>query len=148
MNRYVYTHVHSSIIHSKPKGGSNPSVYQKLDGFFLNVFTYNSIVCVHAKSLQSCLTLCNPMDHSPQGSFVHGILQARVPECSLPCILPGDLSNPRIEPTSLRSPALAGGFFTTSATWEASNTTGLFSLKKQGSPATRYSMDEPQRRSK
>ena len=104
--------------------------------------------CVHAKSLQSCLTLCNPMDHSPQGSFVHGILQARVPECSLPCILPGDLSNPRIEPTSLRSPALAGGFFTTSATWEASNTTGLFSLKKQGSPATRYSMDEPQRRSK
>ena len=33
-----------------------------------------------AKSLQSCLTLCNPMDGSPQGSFVPGILQARMLE--------------------------------------------------------------------
>ena len=32
---------------------------------------------------------------------------------------PGDLSHPGIKPTSLLSPALAGGFFTTSATWEA-----------------------------
>ena len=31
---------------------------------------------------------------------------------------PGDLVTPGIEPTSLVSPALAGGFFTTSATWE------------------------------
>ena len=31
---------------------------------------------------------------------------------------PGDLPNPRIKPTALRSPALAGGFFTTSATSE------------------------------
>ena len=29
---------------------------------------------------QSCPTLCNPMDCSPPGSFVHGILQARVLE--------------------------------------------------------------------
>ena len=34
--------------------------------------------CVHAKSLQSCLTLCNPMDCSPPGSSVHEILQARI----------------------------------------------------------------------
>ena len=27
---------------------------------------------------QSCLTLCNPMDSSPQGSFVLGIFQARI----------------------------------------------------------------------
>ena len=27
---------------------------------------------MHAKSLQSCLTLCNPMDCSPSGSSVHG----------------------------------------------------------------------------
>ena len=33
-----------------------------------------------AKSLQSCLTLCNPIDGSPQGSAVPGILQARTPE--------------------------------------------------------------------
>ena len=37
----------------------------------------------------------------------------------LPCPPPGDLPNPGIEPTSLMSPALAGGFFTTSTTWEA-----------------------------
>ena len=36
----------------------------------------------------------------------------------LPCPSPGDLPNPGMEPTSLMSPALAGGFFTTSATWE------------------------------
>ena len=32
---------------------------------------------------------------------------------------PGDLSNSGIKPTSLTSPALAGGFFITSATWKA-----------------------------
>ena len=30
---------------------------------------------------QSCSTLCNPTDCSPPGSFVHGILQARILEC-------------------------------------------------------------------
>ena len=29
---------------------------------------------------KSCLTLCNPMDCSPPGSSVHGILQARILE--------------------------------------------------------------------
>ena len=41
-----------------------------------------SIVAVHEcvlKSLQSCLTLCGSMDCSP--SSVHGILQARTPDC-------------------------------------------------------------------
>ena len=33
-----------------------------------------------AKSLQSCLTLCDPMDGSPPGSPVSGILQARTLE--------------------------------------------------------------------
>ena len=33
-----------------------------------------------AKSLQSCLTFCDPMDHSPPGSSVLGILQARILE--------------------------------------------------------------------
>ena len=36
----------------------------------------------------------------------------------LPFPSPGDLPDPGIEPTSLVSPALAGGFFTTRATWE------------------------------
>ena len=38
---------------------------------------YNRIC---AKSLQSCPTLCNPMDCSLPGSSVHGILQARILE--------------------------------------------------------------------
>ena len=33
-----------------------------------------------AKSLQSCLTLCNPIDGSPPGSAIPGILQARILE--------------------------------------------------------------------
>ena len=33
-----------------------------------------------AKSLKSCLTLCDPIDGSPPGSSVHGIFQARVLE--------------------------------------------------------------------
>ena len=37
---------------------------------------YAAMLC-YAKSLQSCLTLCNPIDGSPPGSPVLGILQAR-----------------------------------------------------------------------
>ena len=53
-------------------------------------------VCVHVKSLQSCLTLCDPMDCSPPGSSVHGIPQARIlewvaipaPNCFYLCDIP------------------------------------------------------------
>ena len=37
----------------------------------------------------------------------------------LPCLPPGDLPEPGINPASLMSPALAGEFFTTRTTWEA-----------------------------
>ena len=37
-------------------------------------------VYMYAKSLQSCLILCNPMDYSPPGSSVHGIVQASILE--------------------------------------------------------------------
>ena len=45
----------------------------------------------------------------------------------LPCPSPGDLPDPGIEPVCLTPPALAGGFFTTCATWEAilNNSRGL-----------------------
>ena len=48
----------------------------------LNTFLapYPKVLCMCAKSLQSCLTLCNAMDCSPPGSSVHGILQARILE--------------------------------------------------------------------
>ena len=57
------------------------------------------------------------MDCSLPGSSVHGILQARILEwVAIPS--PGDLLDPGMELTSLMSPALAGRFFTISATWE------------------------------
>ena len=36
-------------------------------------------ICLHAKSLQLCLTLCDPVDCSLPSSSVHVILQARIP---------------------------------------------------------------------
>ena len=78
------------------------------------------LICVlHAKSLQSCPALCDPMDCNPPGSSVHGIFQARILEWVAMPSPPGDLPDLGIKPVSLASPALVGGFFTTSATWEA-----------------------------
>ena len=37
-----------------------------------------TITLYAAKSLQSCLTLCDPIDGSPPGSSAHGILQAKI----------------------------------------------------------------------
>ena len=46
----------------------------------LEVWDRHICMCVHAKSLQSCLTVCYPMDCSLLGFSVHGILLARIPE--------------------------------------------------------------------
>ena len=64
-----------------------------------------------AKSLQSCPTLCDPMDCRPPGSSVLGILQEHW--SGLPFPLPVSLPDQGIKPESLKSPALAGWFFTT-----------------------------------
>ena len=49
-----------------------------------NLFSFPEVTCVAAaaaaKSLQSCPTLCNPIDGSPPGSAVPGVLQARTLE--------------------------------------------------------------------
>ena len=53
------------------------------DVYYIN-YLYNIVqwktACVHAKSLQSFPTLCDPIDCSLSGSSVHGILQARLLE--------------------------------------------------------------------
>ena len=67
---------------------------------------------MRANALQLCPTLCNPMDCSPPGSSVHGILRARILEW-LSCSPVGDLPDPGIEPTSPAAPALSGRVFTT-----------------------------------
>ena len=68
-----------------------------------------------AKSLQSCPTLCDPMDCSPPGSSVHGILQARILKWVARPFSRGS-SRPRIEPRSHYVSCTAGGFIATSAT--------------------------------
>ena len=63
------------------------------------------ILCVHAKSLQLCLTLCDPMYCTPPGSSVHGILQARILEgVAMPSSR--DLPHPGIELESPAAPVL------------------------------------------
>ena len=42
--------------------------------------TVNQLCELHAKSLQSCPTLCDSMDCNPPGYSFHGIFQARILE--------------------------------------------------------------------
>ena len=71
-----------------------------------------------AESLQSCLTLCDSIDYSSQAPSCTGFSRQEY-WSRLLCPSPGELPKPGVELTSLMSPALAGEFFTTSATWEA-----------------------------
>ena len=66
-------------------GGEWIYVYVCLSPFAVHLKTSQcylliSYAWMHAKLLQSCLTLCDPTDCSPPGSSVHGILQARILE--------------------------------------------------------------------
>ena len=60
------------------------------------------VAAATTKLLQSCPTLCNPMDYSLPGSSVHGIFQVRILECVAFPFSRGP-PNPGIE---LRSPIL------------------------------------------
>ena len=84
------------------------------------IYVTESLCCTlgHAKSLQSCPTLHNPVDYSLPGSSVHGILQARILEWVAISSSRGS-SWPRTEPVSVTTPALAGGFLPTRPTWES-----------------------------
>ena len=73
---------------------------------------------MHAKLLRFCPTLCDAMDYSLLSTSIHGIFQARILEWVAMPSLQGGLPDPGIEPASLMSPAFAGRFLTTSATWE------------------------------
>ena len=82
------------------------------------------LVCVHAKLLQSCLTLCDPMDCTPPDSSVYGILQARMLEwVAIP--FSWRSSRPRDQ---TRVSCIAGGLFTVWATWEANDASWISSI--------------------
>ena len=82
---------------------------------------YDNILRIMCLVAQSCPTLCDAMDcMQPARLLCPWGFSRQEYWNGLPCPPPGDLPNPGTEPESPASPALAGGFFTTSATWEAS----------------------------
>ena len=75
---------HSSILAWKipwTVHGLTKSQTRLSDFYFHNPFNvWKLVVAAAAQPLQSCPTLCNPIDSSPPGSVVPGILQARTEE--------------------------------------------------------------------
>ena len=65
--------------------------------------------CVHAQSLQSCPTLCYPMDCSPPGSSLHGISQGRIMKW---VVMPSSRRSTQDREQTYIS-CIAGRFFTT-----------------------------------
>ena len=63
-------------IHLQNTSPNNSVIFKHTHGAFSRI----DHVAASAKSLQSCLTLCNPVDGSPLGSSVPGILQGRILE--------------------------------------------------------------------
>ena len=89
---------------SFPRGSSQPRTHQ------------STIAAVAAKSLQSCLTLCDPIDGSPPGSTIPGIVQARKLEwgaitfsymalcCQVISVVSNSVRPHRWQPTRLHHP--------------------------------------------
>ena len=75
---------------------------------------------MRAKSLQSCPTLCDPTDCSLPGFSVHGDSPGKNSAIgcrALRALLQGTFLIQGLN-LNLMFPALAGGFFTTSASWK------------------------------
>ena len=101
---------HARLFKSEPQKGSisPPPLLQS---------TSSPLVCMCAKLLQSCPTLCNPWTVARQASLSMGFSRQEY-WSGLPCTPPGDIPDPKIELTSARSPVLASRFFTTSTIWQ------------------------------
>ena len=61
-------------LHNSMEPGTSP-FFEESMGSSLSSDVHGCILL-----LQSCMTLCDPVHHSPPGSSVHGTLQARIPE--------------------------------------------------------------------
>ena len=84
--------------------------------------------CMHAKLHQLVSDFATPRTVARQAPLSIGFSRQQY-WSGLPCPPPGDLPDPGIKPVSLTSPVLAGGFFTTSTTWEATMSYTLLVLK-------------------
>ena len=93
------------------------------------------MLCLLLCQVASVVSLCNPMDCCLTGllsmAFSRQEYWSRWPRPP-----PGDLPDLRTEPLSLMSPALAGGFFTTSPTWYGAQ------LKKNPCQANQYKQSQ------
>ena len=130
----VKSHIHSSPVKPPKQPGvswgcpgskGQPQINQRTHSLLVSSLEHTAWLLQlelvnhwHAMQLQLCPALCNPMDCSLPVSSVHRTLQTRILEWVAMPSSRGS-SRPGIEPPSLTSPPLAGGFFTTSATWEA-----------------------------
>ena len=85
---------------------------------------------MHAKSLYHVWLFGTPGTVARQAPRSMGF--SRQSWSGFPRPPPGDLPDPGIQPTSLMSPALAGGFFTTKAIWEAWDELRQISNKSNG----------------
>ena len=100
-----------------PDPGSNSHLlHWQADSLLLGHLGSHRKRCVHVH-LQSCSTLCEPPDWSPPGSLSLGFSRQEY-WTGLRFPTPGDLPDPEMETASFTSPAWAGKFFNTSATWE------------------------------
>ena len=82
----------------------------------LRIIMYGNKLCC-AKLLQSCLTLCDPMDHSLPGSTVHGTLQARILEWVV-------------------MPSSRGSSWSSDRTYVSCTTGGFFTPEPRGKPSS------------
>ena len=101
---FKYQSVILGIVHTQ----DGNSTLLELGDLSMTQLEFQKLGYMHAKSLQSRSTLCDPKDCSPPGSSVHGILQARILEWLAMPSFRGS-SGPR-DPT--RISCIAGGFFT------------------------------------
>ena len=132
--RYVHPNCQSSTIYNS-QDKKQPKC-QSTDDWVKNMWVKWNIMFVLVAQL--CLTLCNPVDCSPPGSPVHGILQGRIPEwVAIP--FPRGSSQSRDWTFGF---CIVGRFFTIWVTGKAQNGT-LFSHKKEWKIATCSNMDGP-----
>ena len=68
------------VLSNSGKGIKCTAAFYSSGFFHLSVIHWEPTAAVAAKSRQSCLTLCDPIDSSPPGSAVPGILQAKTLE--------------------------------------------------------------------
>ena len=92
---YIHIYIFHELLYHRDGGGdkeedNNPDDISGDSIYWLHIV--HQALGAHAKSFQSCLTLCDPMDCSVPDSSAHGILQARALEwVAMPSSRPGSL---------------------------------------------------------